>query len=33
MLVAGAIPVIAGLVALAVSRRRLAEPEMSGAHA
>jgi MFS family permease len=33
MLLAGAIPIVAGLVALAVSRRRLAEPEMSGAHA
>ena len=33
MLLAGAIPVVAGLVALAVSRRRLAEPTVSGAHA
>ena len=33
MLLAGAIPMVAGLVALAVSRRRLAEPTVSEAHA
>jgi MFS family permease len=33
MLLAGAIPMAAGLVALAVSRRRLAEPAVGGAHA
>jgi Major Facilitator Superfamily len=33
MLLAGAIPMVAGLVALVVSRRRLAEPVVGGAHA
>jgi MFS family permease len=33
MLIAGAIPVAAGLVALAISRRRLAEPTVEGARA
>ena len=33
MLLAGAIPMVAGLVALAISRRRLAEPTVSEAHA
>jgi len=33
MLLAGAIPVVAGLVALALTRRRLAEPALTGAQA